>query len=92
MKTIGHIEQAMRLLNERIAREPRENVWSSDREIFGLLREARPGISALIEEHEDGECYCPENLAVKTTCPHCRAKNQNWITETQCETKKKSAP
>lgn len=82
MRTIGHIENALAILNVRISREPRETVASVDRELFKLLREARPGIAALIEEHQDGECYCPENLAVKETCPHCRAKNQNWITET----------
>lgn len=72
--TLPKLEAAMALLRERIAHEPGTVITSTDRELFKLLREIRPVISAMISEHNDGECYCPENLAIKETCPHCTAK------------------
>lgn len=36
---------------------------------------AAPALFAALQKLvADGECYCPENLAVKGPCPHCEAR------------------
>ncbi len=75
MKTLLHINSAMEILAHRIAHNPNSVIGSSDYEVYKLLRDALPAIEALIELHGDSECYCPENLAVKSVCPFCKAKD-----------------
>jgi hypothetical protein len=74
MNPYENIVHAMQQLNQIIAAEGSTTVDSPARQAWRSLKDSLPCVSALMAEHQDGECYCTNRRDHGQTivCPHCK--------------------
>jgi hypothetical protein len=77
MNPYQNIVRAMQQLNQIIAAEPVGTIDSQTRQAWRHLKETLPCVSALMEEHQDGECYCNNrhDHGQTVVCPHCKVQH-----------------